>query len=167
VIRFDRGTFRFNYRVVGVALHDGKVLLHRAGHEDFWSLPGGRAELGETSEETLRREMREELDVDVEVVRPLWFVETFFDYDSMSYHEVAIYFLMHLPDGSAPQTSRTFTSIDAGVTLLFEWFPAQPAVLAALPLMPSFLAEGLCDLPPSMMHVVHRDEVKRRLLATD
>jgi hypothetical protein len=43
----------------------------------------------------------------------------------------------------------------------------QPAGLAALPLMPSFLAEGLCDLPPSVMHVVHREEVKRRLLATD
>ena len=80
---------------------------------------------------------------------------------------MAIYFQMHLPDGSAPQASRTFTSVDAGVTLLFEWFRVRPAVLAALPLMPSFLAEGLCDLPPSMMHLVHRAEVKRRLLATD
>jgi hypothetical protein len=46
--------------------------------------------------------MREELDVDVQVARPLWFVETFFDYDGISYHEMAIYFQMQLPDGSAP-----------------------------------------------------------------
>ena len=30
MIRFDDGGRRFNYRIVGVAIHDGTVLLHRA-----------------------------------------------------------------------------------------------------------------------------------------
>ena len=71
MITFDGGPARFNFRVVGVALdrERGRALLHRAEHDDFWSLPGGRAELLEPAEATLRREMREELGVEVAVER--------------------------------------------------------------------------------------------------
>jgi len=84
----------------GLAIHGGAVLLHRAGDEPFWTLPGGRAEFGETAENTIRREMREELSIDVEVLRLLWFVENFFDYDGLSYHEVGLYFLIRFPPGA-------------------------------------------------------------------
>ncbi len=90
MICFDQGTRRFNYRVVGVAIHDDSVLLHRAAGESFWTLPGGRAEHGETAEQTIRREMLEELETDVHVDRLLWVVENFFEYDGLSYHELAL-----------------------------------------------------------------------------
>ena len=51
----------FNYRVAGIALSEGRLLLHTSDRDDFWSLPGGRCEFGETSAEALVREMREEL----------------------------------------------------------------------------------------------------------
>jgi 8-oxo-dGTP pyrophosphatase MutT (NUDIX family) len=47
--------------------------------EVFWALPGGRAEMGEVAEHTIRREMREEMSTDVVVIRLLWLVENFFD----------------------------------------------------------------------------------------
>jgi ADP-ribose pyrophosphatase YjhB (NUDIX family) len=65
VISFDNENNRFNYRVVGIAIHENSVLLHQGEDEDFWTLPGGRAEFGEPAEQTLKREMREELDVEV------------------------------------------------------------------------------------------------------
>jgi ADP-ribose pyrophosphatase YjhB (NUDIX family) len=71
MIRFDQGTRRFNYRVVGVAIHNDAVLLHRAGHETFWTMPGGRAEHGETAEQTIKRGLLEELETDVHVDRLL------------------------------------------------------------------------------------------------
>jgi len=67
VIVFDVGSVRFNYRAVGVALHGGKVLLHRAEKDPFWALPGGRVELLEAAGDTLRREMQEELGVPIVV----------------------------------------------------------------------------------------------------
>ena len=48
----------------------GQVLLARRGHEPLkgeWSLPGGAVEVGETLEEALVREIREETGVAVEV----------------------------------------------------------------------------------------------------
>jgi ADP-ribose pyrophosphatase YjhB (NUDIX family) len=160
VIQFDQGGRRFNYRVVGIAIHDGAVLLHRAGDEPFWTLPGGRAEIGETAEQTIRREMQEELSTDVEVLRLLWFVENFFDHDGLSYHEIALYFLIRFPPGSMPMARSVFEATDGGTTLGFQWVPLEGETLANLPLLPSFLAVGLRELPASVTHIVHRDTMR-------
>jgi ADP-ribose pyrophosphatase YjhB (NUDIX family) len=159
VIRFDNDGRRFNYRIVGVAIHDGLVLLHRAGDEPFWTLPGGRAEMGEPAEQTIRREMQEELSTDVEVVRLLWLVENFFDFDNLSYHELALYFLIRFPPDSAPITQSAFESTDGDTRLQFKWFPIHEHTLCSLPLFPSFLAPNLRNLPTSITHIVHRDTI--------
>jgi len=159
VIRFDQDGRRFNYRIVGVAIHDGMVLLHRAASEPFWTLPGGRAEMGEAAEQTIRREMQEELSTDVEVLRLLWLVENFFDYDGLSYHELALYFQIRFPPGCKPLTQRAFESTDGGTRLQFKWFPLHEETLAGLPLLPSFLPSGLRTLPTSVTHVVHHDVI--------
>jgi len=159
VIRFEQSGSRFNYRVVGVAIHNGMVLVHRAGDELFWTLPGGRAEMGETAEYALRREMREELSSEVEVLRLLWFVENFFEYEGLNYHEIALYFLIRFPADSKHIAARTFDSRDGNTTLHFQWFPLEEETLSRLPLVPSFLASGLRHIPTSVTHVVHRDGV--------
>jgi len=159
MIRFDQGNNRFNYRVVGVAVHEDFVLLHRAEGDDFWTFPGGRAEFGEPAEQTLRREMREEIGIDVEVVRLLWFVENFFAYEDRYYHEIALYFLMRLPaDCTYLARQGPFQGDEEGVTLTFQWFPRQPEVLSGLPLLPSFLQTALQKLPESVQHVIHYDK---------
>jgi ADP-ribose pyrophosphatase YjhB (NUDIX family) len=159
MIRFDQGTRRFNYRVVGVAIHNGLVLLHRAEHEPYWTLPGGRAEHGETAEQTITREMREELETDVQVVRLLWLVENFFDLDGLSYHEIALYFLIRFPESSLPLASMAFERTEAGVLFKFEWHPVQRGPLTQLPLCPAFLPQGLTELPASLVHIVQRDDL--------
>jgi ADP-ribose pyrophosphatase YjhB (NUDIX family) len=157
MIRFDQGNRRFNYRVVGVAIHDNSVLLHRVDSDPFWTLPGGRAEHGETAEQTIAREMLEELETQVHVERLLWVVENFFEYDGFSYHELSLYFLIRFPPDSMPLRTEAFAGADAGVPLKFRWVPTSREALSALPLRPAFLYQGLIDLPPSAMHVVQRD----------
>ena len=54
--------------VAAVAIRDGRVLVARrledAAFAGMWEFPGGKVEPGETDEGALRRELREELDVE-------------------------------------------------------------------------------------------------------
>ena len=46
---------------------DKKILFQKREDSPKWAIPGGKVDLGETPEQSLAREMKEELNVDVEV----------------------------------------------------------------------------------------------------
>ena len=158
LIRLNAGRSRFQMRVAGLGFRDGHVLVHRAEHETFWTFPGGRTEIGETSEETLRREMVEELGVDVTVGRLLWSVENFFHYEQRDWHELGLYYLMDLP-GSFPFAPDEIVHRirDGDNDLEFKWVRATRDELVALDIPPYFIAEEIEDLPLTPRHLVWRD----------
>ena len=161
MIAFDCGEGRFNYRVVGVAIDDGRVLLHKAEADTFWTLPGGRGEFGEPAAHTLKREMREELHADVEVSQLLWLVENFFDYSGLAYHEIALYFLMRFSEASGvTKRDKPFYGDEKGIPLTFEWVANDTDVLTKLNVLPSFLQSGLQSLPQTLQHIVHNDRLQ-------
>jgi len=60
-----------NLAAIAIIENDGKILIARRQKDDplkgKWEFPGGKIMAGETPEECLRRELREELDIDIEV----------------------------------------------------------------------------------------------------
>ncbi|MCL6638395.1 MAG: 8-oxo-dGTP diphosphatase MutT [Firmicutes bacterium] len=72
---------------------DGKVLIARRPADDplagKWEFPGGKIEAGESPEECLRREMREEFKVDVSVGK-------FFGASKYRYEHAAIHLMAYL-----------------------------------------------------------------------
>ncbi len=92
---------------VGAVVIDGEnVLLVRRGQEPLkgeWSLPGGALELGETLQEGVVREVREETGLEV---APVGMVEVFdrITHDEVSgrvrYHYVLVDFICHAVGGS-------------------------------------------------------------------
>ncbi|MCZ2155997.1 MAG: NUDIX hydrolase [Bryobacterales bacterium] len=63
--------------VGGIAIDSGRVLLVKRGHEPlrgYWSVPGGGVNAGETLEDAVRRELREETGL---MIEPLFVVTVF------------------------------------------------------------------------------------------
>ncbi len=56
-------------RVAGILIKDGKILLvrHKKINESYWLLPGGGIEFGESTENALIREFKEEVGIEVEI----------------------------------------------------------------------------------------------------
>ncbi|MGZ3583571.1 MAG: NUDIX hydrolase [Ktedonobacterales bacterium] len=150
MIDFTNGDRRFLYRAVGVAIEDGCVLLNRMDDADFWVLPGGRVEFGETSVDALKREMEEELGRTVQVGRLLWVAESFLMDAGLRVHGIGLYHAMKLPGNSA--NHEPFEVMDGQFRLLLAWHPLTD--LAALTVYPPFLREGLVSLPEHPTHVL-------------
>lgn len=147
---------RVNIRVAGVCIVDGHLLLQSEEQIDFWVLPGGRPLLLESYRDALCREMKEEIDAEVEVCRLLWAVENFFAFEGEPFHELGYYYEMTLPPYHAPSTvGSAFVGREGERPLLFRWFAL--AELAAVQILPAFLIAALPALPPSTTHIIHRD----------
>ncbi len=157
MVSFDKEKSRFNYRVAGVAIHNGRVLLDSNSRNNYWVLPGGHPEMMEPMTEALRREVKEEIGADVEVVRLLWVLENFFS-KTKNIHELSFYFLMQiLPGSPLLESDGPFFGHEHNHKLTFQWFPLEEKVLRELPLYPSYLAQALLELPPYPQHVVFND----------
>jgi 8-oxo-dGTP pyrophosphatase MutT (NUDIX family) len=66
VARSDEAMSRYPLSIKGVLIHDGHVLL-LLNERGEWDLPGGRPDPGEDPRVALRREVKEEAGLDVEV----------------------------------------------------------------------------------------------------
>lgn len=71
--------------VAAIIIENDKVFATQRGYGEFkdgWEFPGGKIEPGETPEEAIVREIKEELDTEVEVIELLDTVE----YDYPNFH---------------------------------------------------------------------------------
>lgn len=120
-------------KVVAAIIKEGnKILATQRGYGEFqggWEFPGGKIELGETKEEALIREIREELDTEI-------VVEELFDtveYDYPNFHLSMDCFICSIREGNfvlkEHQEARWLTkeTLDS-----VEWLPADQGLIEKL-----------------------------------
>lgn len=85
--------------------------VHRAGD---WELPGGKVEDSESPVDALKREVREELDVNVDNLSITWLCICEHEYDDRTVRLET--FLVHLPSGTEPGARKRFEH---------QWLPVE------------------------------------------
>lgn len=156
-ISYTSGNRKFNYRVCAVMISDGRILAMHDERSPYFYLPGGRVGLGETAEDAVIREVREELGITAKISRPLWLNQAFFneDVDHLDYHELCIYFLMDLSETGLLNRGRKFTAQEGSRTHSFEWLAFER--LKDEYFYPIFLKEEIFHLPD---HFTIRTEIE-------
>lgn len=129
--------------VIGLVCRANQLLICQRRTQDplggLWEFPGGKLERGESREHCLARELAEELDIRVRILRPLPTIE----YEYSSVHvRLHPYLCAHLDGEPKPLASQQLAWVAAG-DLSHYTFPAANAPLLG------WLAEHLNDATAS------------------
>lgn len=101
LIKDEKGVF--SYRVAGICLHDGRVLLQTTTDDTAFAFPGGHVAFGETNAQTLVREFKEELGADIRVGELKWVAEVFFPWGNRQCHQICLYYMVEIVDDLTPR----------------------------------------------------------------
>ena len=121
MLTFNTTNGKFNFRVAGLFINNGRLLVHKLISDDFYSLPGGRVEFMENTETAIIREMKEELNINVKVERLLWVGEQFFSLYGERFHEICYYYLLTTNDTKLKVDEDAFVIVDDGQVFEFRW----------------------------------------------
>lgn len=150
MINYKKIGVTFSVRSAGILIKNEKVLVHKLRHDPYWTIPGGKVDINEKSEDTLVREFNEELSANIKTERLLWIVESFFEYKNTRFHEISfIYLISELENSGIPQ--EDFEAIEGSKLYLFKWVDFKN--LSRIKLKPEFLAKRISDLPSSIEHI--------------
>ena len=153
----DLAPGRFQMRAVAIIRRDGHVLVHKATHETFWSLPGGRVEFGETAAETIEREIAEELGCAAKIGPLRFLVENFFNYNDNPCHEIGWYYEAELASEFPFLTDAIcHRHAEEDYDLEFRWVRCDAEAFGVYRLLPPMLPAQLCDPSPGFRHIVER-----------
>lgn len=152
----------FRYRAGAIIVEDGCVLLVTNSNEDYYYSVGGGVQWGESSEDAVRREVREETGVDYEVDRLAVIHENFFGENKgtlkgLECHEIAHYYIMK-PRGSKELHSNSITH---GAKEIMSWIPIED--LPKYKAFPSFLADYLKGNHEGIVHIVTNERNGKKI----
>lgn len=115
--------------VAALIVHDGRIFATQRGYGEWrgwWEFPGGKKEPGETPEEALVREIREELATEISVDRYVTTVE----WDYPTFHLIMRCYLCSVVSGSLTLLEHEAAAwLDREHLRSVKWLPADEAIL--------------------------------------
>jgi 8-oxo-dGTP diphosphatase len=124
---------RKNINVVAAIIRKGdKIFATQRGYgewKDWWEFPGGKIEHGETAEEALKREIREELSTEINVDSYLCTVEYDYPKFHLTMHCYICSLLTEALHSNEHEDARWLKSDELGSV---KWLPADKIIVEQL-----------------------------------
>lgn len=120
-LSIDIEDYKLNIRAAAIIIHENKILLHKDLRTDYYALVGGRVKLGETSEETIKREIKEEMGKDIDIKGYIATIENFFNAENKKYHEIIFVYNAEFIDKKDKENIDTIKNIEGEEYLMYEW----------------------------------------------
>lgn len=156
-IKFDTAEGIFSVRVRALVINGNKLLAMRDENAPYYYLVGGKVEVDETAEEAVLREVREELEIEAEIIRPVFFAQNFYtdDFDKKKYHEIVLYYLLDVSNTELLSRGDKFVIHEGKHTLSFEWLDIDD--LKDKYFYPTFIKTEVKKLPEQLKFIVERE----------
>ena len=143
---------RCNFRVAGVLLRGDRILVQRERDGNEYALPGGHVIFGETSEQSLIREFKEETGADISVNRIAWIEECFWrDNCRGEVHTLVFYYPVALEGASSISDDYFAAHLDNN-NVVVEW--KSISELRDVVFYPGHILAQLPDIPTRTEHFI-------------
>ena len=153
---FSRDKFWFRYRVGAIIIEDGCILMVKNDADDYYYSIGGGVHMGETSEEAVVREVREETGMNYEIDRMAFVNESLFHGDGSlcgrECHVIEFYYLMKPKGRKDVESNVSNGTAFGGIPEYLHWIAI--AELESVKEFPLFFREKLLNLPETIEHIV-------------
>lgn len=135
-----------NTRSVAVVIDkEGRVLVQKRENDKYWALPGGKVEIMEKSEDTIVRELKEELGIENICVEKLVAVsEHFFEFNSKKCHQYIFTYKVNIDTLEWIYEKNEFSGIEKDKDLRYKWISIKD--VENIQVKPDFLAKQLLNI---------------------
>lgn len=157
-ILFKTNDYIFSYRVAGICIHNGKMLLHKAKSDEGYAFPGGHVSFGETNEKTLKREFAEEIGANITVGKLKWVGEIFFPLSGKPCHQICLYYLVEIKNIADFSNDVFMGKEEIGgddFEIEFHWIPLEQ--LNKIKIYPEKATELLLKLDGGIEHFIYKE----------
>ncbi len=160
-IIFKTDEYVFSYRVAGILIHNGKVLLQKPDNDDGYAFPGGHVALGETNAEALMREFREEIGADISIGTLKWVGEIFcpWPFGGKPCHQICLFYEVKLAESASMQLDGSFMGVEdfesRSFPLGFYWLPIDE--LDRYIVYPTNVYELMKHYDSGIQHFIYRE----------
>lgn len=159
-ILFRTEEYVFSYRVAGICIQNGKVLLQKPTNDTAFAFPGGHVAFGETNAQTLLREFQEEIGVDISVGDLKWVAEIFFPWGNKPCHQICLYYMVEIQNPEIPRNGFFLAKEHMegrSFNLEFHWVPLEEVKKREV--YPTQTPELLQKLDDGVQHFVYKEDI--------